>query len=165
MVRDNEIGVLRRYVNLRKTIRHTFVVLVSSVFISDVMCLFWLSWSWIMLLPISGAVAGIALFFIFPRLINRFQKERDYVCIIIAFVAYLLLMITFLPSVLYVYSCGNIDALNDIDGFTLYFTSCDILLPVLLSVFISYLYWIEIILLYRNSELYCNCLKFKNKNE
>lgn len=165
MVRKSDIGVLRRYINLRETIRRTLIVLISVLFVSDLMCLFGLGWSWIMLFPIAGAVASITLFLIFPSLINRFQKERDYVCIMIAFALYILLLVAFLPSALYIYSCGNMNLLNSVDNFVLYFASSSILLPTLFFVFVSYLYWIEIILLYRNSESYYNCIKFKNQNE
>lgn len=165
MARKNDIGVLRRYINLRETIGLTLKVLISGMFLSDMICLLESGWSWIMLFPIVGAVASIASFLIFPSMINRFQKERGYVCVTIAFAVYLLLLLAFLPSALYVFSCGNMNALSGTDGFVRYFTSCNVLLPMLFFVFVSYLYWIEIILLYKNSALYCNCIKFKNQNE
>lgn len=165
MARKNDIGVLRMYINLRETIGLTLKVLISGLFLSDIMCLLESGRSWISLFSIVGLVASITFFLIFPSVINRFQKERDYVCIMIAFAAYFLLLVAFLPSALYVYSCGNMNLLNSVDNFVWYFASSNILLPMLFFVFVSYLYWIEIILLYRNSESYYNCIKFKNQNE
>lgn len=161
----DKIVVFEEFFRLKDSVMHALILFICLLLLFDVFILLSMSLGWLSLIPIGGILSCLFFVGLLIHSVTRLVKKQDEILFIELIFSSLLLLLGSTPTILYIFLNGNWNALESWDYFTVYFTTRNLILPLIVLVFSVYLYWMLIVHLCDGSELYYNCIKYKQDNE
>lgn len=161
----DKIVVFEEFFRLKDSVMHTLILFISLLFLFDIFVMSSMSFSWLFLIPIGGILSCLLFVGLLIHSVTRLVKEQDVILFIELVCLSFLLLFGSTPTILYIFLNGNWKALESWNYLTFYFTTRNIILPLIVLVFTVSLYWVLIVHLCKGAEIYYYCLKYKRDNE
>lgn len=160
----NQITAFHQFFKLRKTIRIIMALLSCGFFLFNIIIFCKTENCWTRFFFSLSLVACPMFYIIYEISIVHLIERKDKTALAELISNFILMQLAGSTSIMYVYFNGDMDAFCSWEKITMYASWSNLVLPLSITSFISYLYWMCIIQIFKSSEIYRNCINFK-KNE